>query len=177
MKNNKKQTSVPLFIDIPSAGLFTLHAEEFNVEDGLILLEDKQEQMIQDITLNDTYTFYAASGVCSNRFVIHFKMPNAVPTAQGPSNNWAEDQVAFNEVGDVQITSDARGKVVITLEQTENSKVEGTVQVTDANGRMVYNGTLEGVQSTIQLDVPSGIYYLTVQSGNITENKKVFIQD
>jgi hypothetical protein len=104
-------------------------------------------------------------------------MPNAVPTAQGPSNNWAEDQVAFNEVGDVQITSDARGKVVITLEQTENSKVEGTVQVTDANGRMVYNGTLEGVQSTIQLDVPSGIYYLTVQSGNITENKKVFIQD
>jgi hypothetical protein len=55
--------------------------------------------------------------------------------------------------------------------------VEGTVQVTDANGRMVYNGTLEGVQSTIQLDVPSGIYYLTVQSGYITENKKVFIQD
>jgi hypothetical protein len=177
MKNNKKQTSVPLFIDIPSSGLFTLHAEEFNVEDGLILLEDKHEQMIQDITLNDTYTFYATAGVCSNRFVIHFKMPNAVPTAQGPSNNWVDDQAVFNEVSDVQITSDARGKVVITLEQTENSKVDGTVQVTDANGRVVYNGALEGVQSTIQLDVPSGVYYLTVQSGNSTENKKVFIQD
>lgn len=177
MKSNKKQTSVPLFIDIPSTGLFTLHAEEFNVEDGLILLEDKQEQMMQDITLNDTYTFYATAGVCSNRFVIHFKMPNAVPTAQGPSNNWADDQTVFNEVGDVQITSDARGKVVITLEQTEDVKVEGVVQVTDANGRMVYNGALEGVQSTIQLNVPSGIYYLSVQTGNITENKKVFIQD
>jgi hypothetical protein len=177
MKNNKKQTSVPLFIDIPSTGLFTLHAEEFNVEEGLILLEDKQEQMMQDITLNDTYTFYATSGVCSNRFVIHFKMPNAVPTAQGPSNNWADDQTVFNEVGGVQITSDARGKVVIALEQTEDVKVEGMVQVTDANGRKVYNGTLDGVLSTIQLDVPSGIYYLTVQSGNITEKKKVFIQD
>lgn len=177
MKNNKKQTSVPLFIDIPSTGLFTLHAEEFNVEEGLILLEDKQEQMMQDITLNDTYTFYATSGVCSNRFVIHFKMPNAVPTAQGPSNNWADDQTVFNEAGGVQITSDARGKVVIALEQTEDVKVEGMVQVTDANGRKVYNGTLDGVLSTIQLDVPSGIYYLTVQSGNITEKKKVFIQD
>jgi hypothetical protein len=177
MKNNKKQTSVPLFIYIPSTGLFTLHAEEFNVEEGLILLEDKQEQMMQDITLNDTYTFYATSGVCSNRFVIHFKMPNAVPTAQGPSNNWADDQTVFNEAGGVQITSDARGKVVIALEQTEDVKVEGMVQVTDANGRKVYNGTLDGVLSTIQLDVPSGIYYLTVQSGNITEKKKVFIQD
>jgi hypothetical protein len=177
MKNNKKQTSVPLFIDIPSSGLFTLHAEEFNVEDGLILLEDKQEQMIQDITLNDTYTFYAASGICSNRFVIHFKMPNAVPTAQGPSNNWVDDQTVLNEVGDVQITSDARGKVVITLDQAEDVKTEGMVQVTDANGRVVYSGVLEGVQSIIQLNVPSGIYYLTVQSGNSTENKKVFIQD
>ena len=177
MKNNKKQTQVPLFMDIPNNGLYTLHAEEFNVEDGLILLEDKQEQLIEDITLNDTYTFYATAGVCSNRFVIHFMLPNAVPTAQGPSNNWVEDQTSFEEVGDVQITSDARGKVVITLDQTENSKVEGTVQIIDANGRVVYNGALEGVESTIQLEVPSGVYYLQVQSGSITEKKKLFIQD
>ncbi|MEN9969606.1 MAG: hypothetical protein RIR94_1811, partial [Bacteroidota bacterium] len=142
-----------------------------------ILLEDKQEQIIQDITLNDTYTFYATSGVCSNRFVIHFMLPNAVPTAQGPSNNWVDNQTFLDEVGDVQITSDARGKVVITLDQTENSKAEGTVNVTDANGRMVYSGTLEGVESMIQLEVPTGVYYLTVQSGSTTEKKKVFIQD
>jgi hypothetical protein len=42
---------------------------------------------------------------------------------------------------------------------------------------MVYSGTLEGVESMIQLEVPTGVYYLTVQSGSTTEKKKVFIQD
>jgi hypothetical protein len=51
------------------------------------------------------------------------------------------------------------------------------VQATDANGRVVYSGTLEGLTTTLELNVPSGIYYLTVQSGNMTEQKKVFIQE
>jgi len=67
--------------------------------------------------------------------------------------------------------------VQISLDQPETDKVEGTVQATDANGRVVYSGALEGLTTEFQLNVPSGIYYLTVQSGNMREKKKVFIQD
>jgi hypothetical protein len=67
--------------------------------------------------------------------------------------------------------------VQISVDQAETDQVEGTVQATDANGRVVYSGTLEGLTTTLELNVPSGIYYLTVQCGNMTEQKKVFIQD
>jgi hypothetical protein len=77
----------------------------------------------------------------------------------------------------VQIAADSKGKVQISLDQPETDKVEGTVQATDANGRVVYSGVLEGLTTEFQLNVPSGIYYLTVQSGNMMEKKKVFIQD
>jgi autotransporter adhesin len=77
----------------------------------------------------------------------------------------------------VQITADSKGKVQISLDQPETDKVEGTVQATDANGRVVYSGVLEGQMTLLELNVPSGVYYLTVQRGNTIEKKKVFIQD
>jgi hypothetical protein len=104
-------------------------------------------------------------------------MPDATITAQGPSNSWVEDETSYTEGGSVQITADAKGKVQISLDQPETDKVEGTVQATDANGRVVYSGALEGLTTEFQLNVPSGIYYLTVQNGYLIENKKVFIQD
>jgi hypothetical protein len=88
-----------------------------------------------------------------------------------------EEETSYTEGGSVQITADAKGKVQISLDQPETEKVEGTVQATDANGRVVYSGALEGALTTLELNVPSGIYYLTVQCGNMMEKKKVFIQD
>jgi hypothetical protein len=157
--------------------VYQLQLTEYLLEDGIILLEDKQEGTIQDFTIHDTYAFYANSGVLQNRFVLHFFMPDATITAQGPSNSWVEEETSYTEGGSVQITADAKGKVQISLDQPETEKVEGTVQATDANGRVVYSGALEGALTTLELNVPSGIYYLTVQSGNMMEKKKVFIQD
>jgi autotransporter-associated beta strand protein len=177
LKNNKKKISVPLYLELPQSKVYQLQLAEYNLEDGLILLEDKQEGTIQDFTINDTYAFYANSGVLSNRFVLHFFMPDATITAQGPSNSWVEEETSYTEGGSVQITADAKGKVQISLDQPETEKVEGTVQATDANGRVVYSGALDGALTTLELNVPSGIYYLTVQCGNMMEKKKVFIQD
>ena len=87
LKNNKKKISAPLYIDLPTSKVYQLQLVEFNMEDGLILLEDKQEGVIQDFTINDTYTFFADAGNLQNIFVIHFTLPYAGPTAQGPSNN------------------------------------------------------------------------------------------
>jgi hypothetical protein len=177
LNSNKKKISVPLYLELPTSKVYELQLAEYLLEDGLILLEDKLEGTIQDFTINDTYAFYANSGVLQNRFVLHFYMPDATITAQGPSNSWVEDETSYTEGGSVQIAADSKGKVQISVDQAEADQVEGTVQATDANGRVVYSGTLEGALTTLELNVPSGIYYLTVQSGNMTEQKKVFIQD
>jgi hypothetical protein len=115
--------------------------------------------------------------VLQNRFVLHFYMPDATITAQGPSNTWVAEEGSYTEGGNILIISDAKGKVQISLDQPETEKVDGIVQVTDANGRIVHSEALEGAVTRIELNVPSGIYYLTVQSGNMIENKKVFIQE
>ncbi len=177
LNSNKKKISVPLYLELPTSKVYELQLSEYLLEDGLILLEDKQEGTIQDFTINDTYAFYGNSGVLSNRFVLHFYMPDAAITAQGPSNSWVEQETSYTEGGNVQITADSKGKVQISLDQAETDKAEGTVQATDANGRVVYSGALEGQVTMLELNVPSGVYYLTVQSGNMIEKKKVFIQD
>jgi hypothetical protein len=177
LNSNKKKISVPLYLDLPSSKVYELQLSEYILEDGIILLEDKQEGTIQDFTIHDTYAFYANSGVLSNRFVLHFFMPDATITAQGPSNSWVEQEASYTEGGNVQITADAKGKVQISLDQPATEKVEGTVQATDANGRVVYAGALEGALTTLELNVPSGIYYLTVSNGMIIEKKKLFIQE
>ena len=177
LKNNKKKISIPLYLELPQSKVYNLQLADFNLEAGLILLEDKQEGTIQDFTIHDVYSFYANSGIVQNRFVLHFFMPDATITAQGPSNSWVAEEGSYTEGGNVQITADSKGKVQISLDQPETDKVEGRVQVTDANGRIVHSGALEGLTTLFELYVPSGIYYLTVQSGHLIENKKVFIQD
>ena len=177
LKNNKKKISVPLYLELPESKVYNLQLAEYILEDGLILLEDKQEGIIQDFTIHDVYPFYANSGVLSNRFVLHFFMPDATITAQGPSNTWAENETSYTEGGSILIESDGKGKVQITLDQPETENVDGSVQAVDANGRVVHSGKLEGMTTAFQLNVPSGIYYLSVQSGNVIENKKVFIQE
>jgi hypothetical protein len=177
LRNNKKKVSVPLYLELPETKSYTLQLSEFQLEDGLILLEDKQEGTIQDFTINENYTFFGNSGLLQNRFVLHFILPNAELTTQGPSNSWVTEENSYTEGGEVQITSDAKGKVQIQLDQPETEKIEGTVQASDVNGKIVYSGILEGALTTIELNVPSGIYYLTVQSGTLIEKKKVFIQD
>ena len=177
LRNNKKKVSVPLYLELPETKSYTLQLSEFQLEDGLILLEDKQEGTIQDFTINENYTFFANSGLLQNRFVLHFILPNAELTTQGPSNNWVEEETSYAEGGDLTISNDAKGKVQIQLDQPETEKIEGTVQASDVNGKIVYSGILEGALTTLELHVPAGIYYLTVQSGTLIEKKKVFIQD
>jgi hypothetical protein len=177
LKNNKKKVSVPLYLELPETKSYTLQLSEYVLEDGLILLEDKQEGTMQDFTLLENYTFYANSGQLHNRFVLHFILPNAELTTQGPSNNWVGPETSYTDGGNVAITNDDRGNIEITVDQAEEQKVEGNVTVTDMNGKEVYKGQLDGITTAVSLNVPAGIYYLTVQSGTLFEKKKVFIQN
>jgi hypothetical protein len=177
LKNNKKKISIPLYLDLPTSKVYQLQLNEYNMEDGLIILEDKLEGTMQDFTINDTYAFYANSGVLTNRFVLHFFMPDATITAQGPSNTWVDEEVTINEGGSISVSSNGRGKVTIEQDIDTTATENGAVIVRDASGREVYNGQLEGVQTSIQIDAPSGIYFVEVSIQGELEVKKIFIQE
>jgi len=177
LKNNKKKISVPLYLELPESKVYNLQLAEYFLEDGLILLEDKQEGTIQDFSINAIYPFYANSGLLQNRFVLHFIAPDNGIGAQGPNNNWVAEETSYVEGGDILISSDSKGKVQVTLDQPLAENVTGMVQATDVNGKIVFSGQLEGILTEFQMNVPSGIYYLSVQNGSIIQNKKVFVQN
>jgi hypothetical protein len=54
LNSNKKKISVPLYLELPQSKVYQLQLADYNLEDGLILLEDKQEGTIQDFTIHDT---------------------------------------------------------------------------------------------------------------------------
>jgi hypothetical protein len=176
LKNNKKKISVPLYLELPTSKVYQLQLSEYIMEDGLILLEDKQEGTMQDFTIHDTYAFYANSGVLSNRFVLHFFMPDATITAQGPSNSWVQDENEVNEGGSILVSSNGRGKVTIQQDIDPQAADGSQVIIRDASGRMVYEGQLEGTQTSLQLDAPSGVYFVEVQLNGQVEVKKIFVQ-
>jgi hypothetical protein len=176
LKNNKKKISIPLYLDLPTSKVYQLQLNEYNMEDGLIILEDKLEGAMQDFTINDTYAFYASSGVLTNRFVLHFFMPDATITAQGPSNTWVNEEVTINEGGSISVNSNGRGKVTIEQDIDTTATEKGSVIVRDASGREVYNGQLEGAQTSIQIDALSGVYFVEVSVQGEVEVKKIFIQ-
>jgi hypothetical protein len=176
LNSNKKITVIPVIVDIPTSGLFTFKAEEFNVEAGLILLEDKQEGITQDITINDTYTFYANAGTISNRFFIRLHQLDPSISAQGPSNNWVESENEINEGGSVVVATNGRGKVTIQQDIDPLASDESDVTIRDASGREVLSGKLSGLETVFQLDVPSGVYFVAVQLNGQVEVKKIFVQ-
>jgi hypothetical protein len=176
LKNNKKKISVPLHLDLPTSKVYQLQLSEYIMEDGLIILEDKQEGTMQDFTINDTYSFFANNGVLSNRFVLHFFMPDATITVQGPSNSWVEDENEINEGGSILVNSNGKGKVTIQQDIAPLTADGSLVIIRDASGRMVYEGQLEGTQTSIQLEAPSGVYFVSVELNGQVEVKKIFVQ-
>ena len=176
LKNNKSKISLPLYLELPESKIYNLQLAEYLLEDGLILLEDKQEGTIQDFTIHDVYSFYANSGVLQNRFILHFYMPDNVITAQGPSNSWVEEEAVINEGGNILVNSNGRGKVSIQQDIDPSPAAKGSVVVRDAAGREVWKGQLSGSATTLELDTPSGIYFVEVELNGQVELKKIFVQ-
>ncbi|MEN9699759.1 MAG: hypothetical protein RLZZ301_957 [Bacteroidota bacterium] len=174
MRNDKKKVSVPLYLELPTAKSYTLTLADFMMDNGVIVLEDKQEGIMQDFTINDSYTFAANSGVLNNRFVLHFFMPDATISAQGPSNSWVEDENQLNEGGSILVTSNGRGKVSVTqdVDVSENA----IINIRDAAGRTVLSSGFSGENTSFELNEPSGIYFVEVQVKGHIEIQKIFVQ-
>lgn len=172
MKNAKSKTSIPLTLDVPSSKSYTFQAEEFNIEDGLILLEDKQEGVIQDLTINPIYSFFGNAGTNNSRFVIHFQLAHVPILVGGPVEleSLGTDELATENI---QIITDNKGMVIVRME--EGFKPEGSIKVFDASGRLVEQRSFVHHEELFNLYEKSGIYFIEVSAGKLISKKKIVI--
>ncbi|MEI8117200.1 MAG: MBG domain-containing protein [Flavobacteriia bacterium] len=173
MKNVKAKTSVPLTLEMPTSKSYTFQAEEFNIEDGLILLEDKQEGVIQDLTINPTYSFFGNAGTNATRFVVHFQLASAPVLVGGPQQleSLGSDELTTENI---QIISNNQGTVIIRLD--EGFKPEGSIRIFDASGRLVEQRDFNDQETTIQLNEQAGMYFVEVAAGKLMVKKKIVIE-
>jgi autotransporter-associated beta strand protein len=171
LNSAKKQQSLPITMELPTTGVHSFMIEDLEISNGLVWLEDKQEEIIQALEPGTVYEFYAASGLNAERFVLHFQLiDDAVPT-----NVYNEVNSSANFSGKgANVHAEAAGVVVIKLPASTEGVTD--IQIRDAAGRIVYTGSTNTLETSVQLSQANGIYYVTLNSNAGVEVRKVFIQ-
>jgi hypothetical protein len=171
LNSAKKQQSLPITMELPTTGVHSFIIEDLEISNGLVWLEDKQEEIIQALEPGTVYEFYAASGMNAERFVLHFQLiDDAVPT-----NVYNEVNSSANFSGKgANVHVEAAGVVVIKLPASTEGVTD--IQIRDAAGRLVYTGSTNDFETSVQLEQANGIYYVTLNSASGVEVRKVFIQ-
>jgi hypothetical protein len=167
----KKQQSLPITMELPTTGVHSFVIEDLEISNGLVWLEDKQEDIVQTLEPGTVYEFYANSGVNAERFVLHFQLiDDAVPT-----NVYNEVNSSANFSGKgANVHAEAAGVVVIKLPASTEGVTD--IQIRDAAGKLVYAGSMNNLETSVQLAQANGIYYVTLGSSTGVEVRKVFIQ-
>ena len=168
----KKQQSLPLTMELPTTGVHTFIIDQLEIESGLVWLEDKQEEIIQALEPGTVYEFYANSGINTDRFLLHFNiLDNSTPAA--PNYGEVNSSANFSGKG-ASVHAEAAGVVVIKLPASTEGVTD--IQIRDAAGRIVYTGSTNTLETSVQLSQANGIYYVTLNSNAGVEVRKVFIQ-
>jgi autotransporter-associated beta strand protein len=167
----KKQQSLPITMELPTTGVHSFIIEDLEISNGLVWLEDKQEEIIQALEPGTVYEFYAASGLNAERFVLHFQLIDDAVTTN--VYNEVSSSANFSGKG-ASVHAEAAGVVVIKLPASTEGVTD--IQIRDAAGRVVYTGSTNTLETSVQLSQANGIYYVTLNSTSGVEVRKVFIQ-
>lgn len=168
---SKSKVSVPLTLNVPLSKSYVFQTEEIQVEDGLVLLEDKQEQVFQDLSINPCYGFYSTSGVISDRFVIHMNLPNGVHSTTSASSTL--------------LTSHSQTTVPFEMFETNDQEIHVSLQeaivgacplqIFDASGRLLKSMNLIDMETSIQLTEGPGVYFVQLEMNQQIFSKKLVI--
>ena len=168
---SKKRQSIPVIMELPSTGVHHFEFEELEIGNGIIWLEDKQEEIMQALEPGTVYEFYANSGINAERFVLHFQLIDDATLVN--VYNEVNSSANFSGKG-ASVHAESAGVVVIKLPATTEGVTD--IQIRDAAGRLVYTGSTNTLETSIQLAQANGIYYVTLNSSTGVEVRKVFIQ-
>ena len=59
---SKLRTTIPVTLYLPSTKTYQFQLDELHLENATLTLEDKQENVFQDLSINSCYAFYALGG-------------------------------------------------------------------------------------------------------------------
>ena len=161
MKSIKANKQVPLTVEFPTAKGYSFNATEVAMTDGIVILEDRLTKVFQDLTINPVYAFDAVAGTDANRFVVHFQANSGVAGIETAEDNG------------IAIVSNASGLVTITL--NEELPAMGTIQIIDANGKVIVTQAINEQVTTMNINAATGIYHVLVDSSSKIARKKIVI--
>lgn len=161
MKSVKANKQVPLTVEFPTAKAYAFNATEVAMTDGIVLLEDRLKKVFQDLTMNPVYEFEAAAGTDADRFVVHFQANGGVAGIETAEDNG------------IAIVSNATGLVTITL--SEELPAMGTIQIIDANGKVIATQAINEQATTMNINAATGIYHVLVDTSSKIARKKIVI--
>jgi hypothetical protein len=131
-------------------------ASQITLESGSVFLEDRYLGIFQHLNVEPTYSFRSTeAGNIPNRFALHFGM-----SVTGISEADLNSRV---------YTSNGNQLNIIRSENIEN----GSVQVLDMTGRVVYTTNLNASRTTLDLNTSTGVYLIRVETANGTETHKI----
>ena len=161
MKSMKANKQVPLTVEFPTAKSYSFNATEVAMIEGIVLLEDRLTKVFQDLTMNPVYEFEAAAGTAADRFVVHFQANGGVAGIETAEDNG------------IAIVSNATGLVTITL--SEELPAVGTIQIIDANGKVIATQAINEQATTMNINAATGIYHVLVDTSSKIARKKIVI--
>lgn len=173
MQRNEK---TPLFINIPSAGTYTMQLGEFNSSFGSIWLEDLSNGQLQNLLINDTYTFETEAGQDLARFVLHFGYPEQIfgTDMHETTEDNIDAPINWNDVN-VVATDEKIIDLTASLNELDTQQTK-TVSVFDMTGRQIMTGTFENGNNQIQVPAANAVYMVHVSVGSAHKVFKVLIQ-
>jgi hypothetical protein len=148
--------TIPVYFEAAVEGTYTLAANLEQLQGTQIYLEDKAENITQNISQNPVYSFNASPGEDASRFVLKF---------------------AVVGIGDVDPATEIKIYTVdrnIIITSPESSKLE--IAVYNLTGQLMINRTSNGGQMTIPAgNLSNGVYLVSVVNKGKVVNRKIVI--
>lgn len=167
----KSQTVVPLSLNLPLTKSYSLETEELVSDDMVVILENKQQSVFQDLRENPSYTFHATSGLISNRFFLHFILPDTKDIeGMATFGKLAIDSLVKE---DVLVYSLNDGVIHLNLNKPCQSPFK--LDVMDATGRLVKSIMITEQMSAFNLNESAGMYFIQFEKDGAMFRKKITI--
>ncbi len=172
----QRNEKTPLYMNIPSAGTYTMQLGEFNSSFGSIWLEDLSNGQLQNLLINDTYTFQTEAGQDLARFVLHFGYPEQIYGAEVFES--VEDNFDSPVNWDAVSVLAADDKIIDLTASLNEIDAQQTriVSVFDMTGRQIMSGSFENGNNQIQVPASNAVYMVHVTVGSAHKVFKVLIQ-
>ena len=157
----KYDTEIALGFTTGQSNTFTIKASQIsNFSAGTqVILLDKLMNKEQDLTVSD-YSFSSDVTSTTSRFSLVFKAPSVATS------------INSTDLLGVKISSDSNNKIVVDGVVAN----ESSVVICNTLGQRIYSSVLTSVNSTLNPELKSGVYLVTVKSTGKNVSAKVIIK-